>query len=178
MLAIDLTSRGFGYVVMEQDRPIDWGLATGTALGDILSRLAALIDRWDVQTLLIEDYKAPESKRCARVKKDLAEIDRQVGETGLRVVRVIQKAVLIRFAALGAKTKRERAVWLAARFPELARHLPPIRKPWMSENEKTGIFDAAAFAVVKLGIIAGPGAVHGTPPLGPLYKPDTSPGTP
>ncbi len=37
--------------------------------------------------------------------------------------------------------------FVAERFPELARYLPPERKPWMSEDLKMAIFDAAAFAL-------------------------------
>jgi len=33
-----------------------------------------------------------------------------------------------------------------AGFPELARFLPRERKPWMSEDERMRIFDAAALA--------------------------------
>ncbi len=39
------------------------------------------------------------------------------------------------------------ARFIAAKFPELARYLPPERKPWMSEDLRTAIFDAAAFAL-------------------------------
>jgi len=39
------------------------------------------------------------------------------------------------------------ARFVAAKFPELARHLPAERKPWMSEDLRTAIFDAAAFAL-------------------------------
>ena len=37
--------------------------------------------------------------------------------------------------------------FVAERFPELARYPPPERKPWMSEDLKMAIFDAAAFAL-------------------------------
>jgi hypothetical protein len=36
---------------------------------------------------------------------------------------------------------------VAARFPELAPRLPPQRKPWMSEDCRMAIFDAAAFVL-------------------------------
>ena len=31
--------------------------------------------------------------------------------------------------------------------PAFARYLPPVRKPWMSEDKKMGLFDAAALAL-------------------------------
>jgi len=53
----------------------------------------------------------------------------------------------MRFAAQGATTKHAIAGVIVARFPELAPHRPRFRKPWMSEDERQAIFDAAAFAL-------------------------------
>jgi hypothetical protein len=36
---------------------------------------------------------------------------------------------------------------IAKRFPELALRLPRFRKPWMSEDYRMSIFDAAAFGL-------------------------------
>jgi len=47
----------------------------------------------------------------------------------------------------GVPNKDKRARFIAARFPELARSVPPERKPWMSEDERMAIFDAAAFGL-------------------------------
>jgi hypothetical protein len=38
-------------------------------------------------------------------------------------------------------------VAIAKRFPELALRLPRFRKPWMSEDYRMSIFDAAGFAL-------------------------------
>jgi len=48
---------------------------------------------------------------------------------------------------LGIRNKNQMARFVAARFPELGRYLPPERKAWMSEDLRTAIFDAAAFAL-------------------------------
>jgi hypothetical protein len=47
-----------------------------------------------------------------------------------------------------ASTKHQIVSDVAHQFPELARQLPPARKPWMSEDERMAIFDAAALAVI------------------------------
>jgi hypothetical protein len=41
---------------------------------------------------------------------------------------------------------------IATRFPQLARSVPPERKPWMSEDSRMAIFDAAAFALASFGL--------------------------
>jgi hypothetical protein len=56
------------------------------------------------------------------------------------------------FSPLGVRNKNEIARFIAARFPELARSLPPERKPWMSEDSRMAIFDAAALAFASFGL--------------------------
>jgi len=51
------------------------------------------------------------------------------------------------FLAFGARTKQEIARVVADQLPELAPRLPRVRKPWMSEDYRMAIFDAAAFAL-------------------------------
>jgi hypothetical protein len=71
---------------------------------------------------------------------------------GVRVHRVSRTKVRQVFAPLGATKKHRIASVIAVRFPELAARLPPERKPWMSEDSRMTIFDAAAFA---LALFAG-----------------------
>ena len=46
--------------------------------------------------------------------------------------------------------KYERAVEIAARFPEIGWKLPSKRKPWESEHYSMSIFTAAALALAYL----------------------------
>jgi hypothetical protein len=48
---------------------------------------------------------------------------------------------------LGIRNKGQMARFVAARFTELARSVPPERKPWMSEDSRMAMFDAAAFGL-------------------------------
>ena len=52
------------------------------------------------------------------------------------------------FSQFGACTKYQRAKLAVAQFPELAPRLPPLRKPWMSEDPRMSIFEAAALLMV------------------------------
>jgi hypothetical protein len=51
------------------------------------------------------------------------------------------------FSESGASTKHEIAITIAKRFPELAPRVPRFRKPWMSEDYRMSIFDAAGLAI-------------------------------
>jgi len=51
------------------------------------------------------------------------------------------------FAVFRANTKHEIAHAVAQQLPELAPRLPRFRKPWMSEDYRMAIFDAAALAL-------------------------------
>jgi hypothetical protein len=48
-------------------------------------------------------------------------------------------------------TKHQIAVVIAGKFPELAPRLPPVRKPWMTEDARMAIFDAVALALAHYG---------------------------
>jgi hypothetical protein len=52
---------------------------------------------------------------------------------------------------LSVSNKAKTARIVAAKFPELRSRLPPERKPWMSEDYRMAIFDAAAFALTLFG---------------------------
>jgi hypothetical protein len=64
----------------------------------------------------------------------------------VRVKTYSRAQVIQYFAELGAVTKHKIAEAIAKHIPALSLYVPPARKPWMSENARMGIFDAAALA--------------------------------
>jgi hypothetical protein len=52
------------------------------------------------------------------------------------------------FGYLGAPNKHTIAEAIAKHIPAFERYVPPPRKPWMSEDARMGLFDAAALALV------------------------------
>ena len=74
-------------------------------------------------------------------------LERYGRERGLTVRKIAQSRVKRTFLPWGIRHKNQMARFVAAKFPELARHLPAERKPWMSEDLRAAIFDAAAFAL-------------------------------
>jgi hypothetical protein len=70
-----------------------------------------------------------------------------------RCVRTYTRAQV--FAYFGVKTKHELALTIAAALPPLQLRLPPRRKPWMSEDARQSLFDAAALALLCISTIEG-----------------------
>jgi hypothetical protein len=150
VLTIDPTHRGFGYVMFEgPNRLIDWGVRQVQGPKNKASVAAAgeLIDRYRPQVMVLEDVAAKGCRRRRRVLELIETMDRYGRERGLTVRKIAQRTVKRTFFELGIRNKNQMARFIAVRLPELARYVPPERKPWMSEDERMAIFDAATFAL-------------------------------
>ena len=148
VLAIDPTSKGFGFAVLEgPDRLVDWGVKHASGNGECLKQVAALITRYHPDVLVVERTDANDCRRRPRARLLIEDLLALSQEHQLRARRIPRRAMLRYFARSGFATKRQVAVALSVRFPELHRHLPPERKPWMSEDERMSIFDALAFGL-------------------------------
>jgi len=149
VLAIDPFSRGVGFAAFEgPECLIDWGLrSTGRAdNGRAVRAIERLIDRFQPDVLAMENWEAVGSRRCDRVDLLLNHI--ASGKRKHVRVRLISRREVSTIGTLPhSATKYGRARLIADRFPELRAFLPPVRKPWMSEDDRMSIFDATAFAI-------------------------------
>src|SRR5216683_337335 len=155
VLAIDPTHRGFGYVIFEgPDFLIDWGLreVDGPKNKASIAAAAELIARYHPRIIVLEDVAAKGCRRCRRVRELVDGLEQYGRERGLTVRKVAQTKVKRTFLPLRIRNKNQMARFIAARFPELTRLVPPERKPWMSEDSRMAIFDAAAFALASFGL--------------------------
>lgn len=151
LLAIDPTTKGFGFAVIESpDRLIDWGVksASGHKPAKCLRKVRELLENYRPAVIVLEDYAAKGSRRCGRVKR-LVERIRQLAVENRVKARMVSTAQ-VREAFAPASTKHEVAVAIGRRLPELAHCVPPVRKPWMTEHHSAAIFDAAGFALACL----------------------------
>jgi len=149
VLAIDPTSSGFGYVVMESPRElIDWGIkeARNNKNYHCLKQINALINRYRPTMVVVEECKLQNVRRCGRVRDLIEDIIRLTGKLGIRHTGVSRYEVRRVFGEAG-RNKDRVAYQIAQIFPELANRLPPICKPWMNEDSRMSIFDAAAMAL-------------------------------
>jgi Holliday junction resolvasome RuvABC endonuclease subunit len=150
VLALDPSSRGFGFAVFEgPDALIDWGVkqVKGSKHRECLSRIERLMDHYQPEMVVVEDCASRHCRRCLRVRELIGDILALAAERRVRSRAVSRAAVRKAFSRTGASTKHQIATTIAETFPELALNLPPYRTPWMSEDARMAIFDAVAFAL-------------------------------
>lgn len=161
VFAIHLQTRGFAYVLFDASRiPIDWGVydARGTDKNArSLIRINSLLELHTPDVLVLQNMSERGTRRARRIR----ELNRRAAELadqrGVRIKTYSRAQVIEYFAEIGAVTKHKIAEAIAKHIPALDLYVPPARKPWMSENARMGIFDAAALAWMFFHSISGDG---------------------
>lgn len=154
VLAVDPSSKGFGFTVLEgPDMLVEWGVrhASGDRNRKCVEKVVVLFNRYQPDVLVVEDTSAKGSLRRTRASELIQDLLAIASLRRLRVQRVARRKVQRYFAGGKPAMKRQVAVALTERFPELEICLPPVRKPWMREDDRMSIFDALAFAVTFFG---------------------------
>jgi Holliday junction resolvasome RuvABC endonuclease subunit len=149
VLSIDPSSRGFGFAILEGPTMlVDWGVRTAkkNKRERSLRLIDDLITRYEPDTIVIEDYSRKGSRRCARIGDLIDGILKFASRKKIRAVTLSRLKIRKVFSEASAN-KHQIAVAIARQFPELAPRLPPPRKPWMSEDYRMSIFDAAALGI-------------------------------
>ena len=159
ILAIDPTSRGFAFAVLEAPVfLVDWGERIIPAkTGGLLRKVEDLLTYHQPAVLVVEDVAAKGCRRRKRAREEINRREQLVIARGVRVERASRLAVLRTFAP--AKNKYEVALRLAESFPVLGDRLPRRRKAWMSEDRRMNTLDALGFAsatMEKSGIAGRP----------------------
>ncbi len=152
VLAVVPKSRGFGFIVMEsQTTPIDWGSRGGR--GDphrkeiaTLAKIQDLLDQYSPSAVILEKIDA-RSHRGDRIRLLLESIHNLAVWRAIKIRRISFGHVKSVFQVFNAFTKHDIAVVIAHQLPELEVRIPPQRRPWMSEDHRMAIFDAAALAL-------------------------------
>ena len=150
VLAIDLGTRGFGYAVMEgPHKLIDWGVREirRNKTTVTLAKARQLIDRYQPEVFVLEDYSSQGDRRPDRVRTLANRLREPALDAGIRTQSFARSKVKGAFVASEAVSRYEIASLLAKWFPELFSRLPPKRKPWMPEHPQMGVFDAVALAL-------------------------------
>ena len=155
ILSVSLSSRGFGYAVMEGGNTlVDYGhkVFGSDKNARTLAHIEKLIVRNVPKMLILSDVNAKGARRAPRIRELHRNIVALARRHKLKAVKVSARE--LRVALLGDEqgTKHEMAESLAARFPdELASRLPPKRKPWESEDARMDVFDAVGLVMVWKG---------------------------
>jgi len=144
VLAIDPTSRGFGFAVLEgPENLIDYGTrgCPTTAPEVCLKRVEELLDIFHLDLVVLEDTDHEDSKRTPRIRKLLDDMELLVASRGVKTRRVPTGRIKKHF---GARNKYQVAVKVAGQFAQLAPRLPAPLKSWDKEPERMAIFTAVA----------------------------------
>jgi hypothetical protein len=150
LLAIDPTSRGFAFAVLEAPAfLVDWGSKSARANNcDLLRKVDALLSRYQPDVLVLEDLGAKGARRRKRARREIKSLERRALKRGVRVEWVSRLAVLDTFAP--EKSKYEVALRLAEIFPVLANRLPRKRNTWRPEQARMSVFDALGIAAATV----------------------------
>lgn len=108
-----------------------------------LANVEWLIARYKPDVLVLEDVSAKGSRRCPRIRKPFPQIVKLAATHKMKGKSFSREQVMQTFIYDGPGTKHALAEIVAGKFPEqMGSKLPPKRKPWMTENDQTGIFEA------------------------------------
>jgi uncharacterized Zn ribbon protein len=152
ILAIALSTRGFGFVVMEGEKTI---IECATRVADedkntqSLVKAKKLLKFYRPDVLVLQDMEVKGSRRAPRIKMLNRQIKLVAEKHKIKVKLISGKQMRNYLLGNPNGTKQEMAEMIALQFPdELASRLPPIRKSWNSEDSRMDIFDAVELAVV------------------------------
>ena len=151
VLALYPTTRGFSFVLFEgPESPYDWGVKVVSGHrknGRCLHAIKEIVDRYQPHTIVLEDTVEGGALRASRIRKLSWAIAHLAKSEHIEVYRYTKATVRNTFRRSGATTKFEIAQAIAIHIPAFAHRLPPIRKPWMCEDPRMSLFDAAALGL-------------------------------
>lgn len=152
LLAFDPTNGGVGFVVLEGEQLVDWGVR-GVARRNEASHRAvvySLIDRYQPEAIIAERNTGSGCRRGLQARFNIDSAREVAAERKISFRQYSTRQVDAVFAQWNALTKEKRAGVLVETFPALANYRPPHRKPWMTEDRRMAIFDALSFAITHL----------------------------
>jgi hypothetical protein len=156
VLALYPASRGVGFALVDHERRlVDWGTRGTKGRGKNVTAMRAMTDlilRHHPSRIVLEDTTEKRSRRHTRIRDLHAQVIRYA-KVHHRRVRTYRRAEV--FGYFGVTNKRELALTIAAALPALQLRVPPRRKPWMSEDARQSLFDAAALALLCVSTIEG-----------------------
>ena len=149
VLAIHPTTRGFGFVVFEGQRTIDWGFKS--ALGDknrkVLAKIEELMAWYTPNVLVLENAAGPTSRRRLRIRQLHVKIVELAKMRKIPVRQFTRSDIRAAFRSRNALTRHQIAEAVSRELPDLGPWLPPPKKIWMSEHRWLGTFDAASLGL-------------------------------
>lgn len=151
VLAVYPSSRGIAFTLFQAPLSlVDYGVK-GVRSGEKNARsfqtTKELIDRLQPDVLVLESCAGPHGRRAERIRRLQRLIERYAKGQAIEVHTYTKKHIRECFSGVGAETRYEIAQAIAKQLQSLVLRLPPMRKLWMSEDARMGLFDAAALVM-------------------------------
>jgi len=157
VLALDVRSRKFGFVVFEgPDNLLDWGVKSyapqyGPLEVTVSKRIGNLLKLVLPSAIVLRIPSERLVRTNGRIKVVVRTLRKEARHRSVSLRLLRRHEIKKFFASHGRATKHQIASLMAERFSDIAWELPPKRKPWQCENYHMTIFDAAAVGVVHFG---------------------------
>lgn len=151
VLAVYATKKGYAFVLFDgPESPHDWAISdfASTARNEkVVASVTRIVERTQPAVLVLEDTSEKKDRRTARIRRLYQSILHIARTNVIEVHRYSRAEVHKTFDVVGAKTKREIALAIVRQIPAFAPRLPHVRMPWMSQDSRQGLFDAAALGI-------------------------------
>ena len=150
VLAVYPNVSGLCYAAFEGKLlPIDWGIKTARSAAKraTLMRHAEWLVRLFTPSTLILPSRNAVMGGSRRLQKLATDIEVLATRSQASVHWYSRSEIRECFSCYGAQSKEAIAGAIARLLPDFEQHLPPVRRLWMSEDYRMGLFDAVALAV-------------------------------
>ncbi len=149
VLALDRTSRGFGFVVFEGSTLLlDWGVKSikPDTKANRIAKLSDLIKRYLPAVIVFEDFRQTKSPSNARARRFIKCAGEAASKFNISTRCFAREKLRKAFSLPESSTKHDIAQSIAERSSELAPLLPRVRRLGSNEDYRMHIFDAASLA--------------------------------
>lgn len=129
ILAVDLTSRGFGYAVLEgPERLVDWGVKQPKryAKSKCVLFVMELIKQYHPDILIVENIEKSRFRSSDRVRELLQELLTLADKYKIATRQISWRDVRRTFSSSGVITKFRITRMIAKHLPVLIHRLPPF----------------------------------------------------
>jgi hypothetical protein len=151
-MSLYLNSRGFAFVLFEGIlSPYDWGVFDVRGPHKdrhVVEKVRRLLCQYVPDVLVMQDTTPEGTPRANRLALLNSELVALAQELGMPIFTYSRDEIYRGFNSMGFANKQMLAGLIAKHIPAFERHVPPPRKPWMSEDARMGLFDAAALALL------------------------------
>jgi hypothetical protein len=154
-------THGFGWILFEGPlSPHDWGTAVTRSNKNAasLARIKRIFDRYSPGIVVLEEYDREPLVRDRRIRELCRGIASIADERGIELHTYSRAEVRACFANVGARTRQDIAQAIVSRIDALRARKPPVRRAWMSQDDRMSLFNAAAVVLTHFSKSGDPGA--------------------